>query len=280
MTDTMGNPDVIDETAVFNGCRFLLDHTAAVDISRAPSIDPRNAVSAFGAEPIRCTPVVAVQQGQRCNCYSFDGFAPHLHGTHTETRQHILRDPRPVSELVHRFRFLARLITVQPLVVGPSSDAVSKVGDTIVTREAVQQRLLGDEVHPDMLIVRTPNFPGKKTMHYGGINPPYPHRGVADLCLERDIEHIVFDLPSADREDGELFFHRTFWRDPIDAAGKTIPELRDVQGPPRDQATITELAFIADEVVDGWYVCYLIPFGMPGDAAPVRPILVPLTPLR
>lgn len=266
------------EEAQYKGHRFVIDYAAAIDISRAPGIDSKSAVSAFGAAPIRRSAVISVQGGQRCNCYSFDGFAPHLHGTHTETRQHILADPRPVTELVHEFRFFARLITVQPTPASGAGDVFTRPGDEVITREAVAEKLSRDSYSAEMLIVRTPNSLDKKTMQYGGTNPPYPHANVAALCVERGIEHVILDLPSADREEGELFFHRTFWRDPIDAAGRLIPELRGIQGQPRDHATITELAFIPDEVADGWYICFLIPFGVPGDAAPVRPILVPLTP--
>ncbi len=278
MTDTSPHPQSGAEGIHLGGAQFLLDYGAAVDISRTPTTDPLNTVSGFGAPPIRSSPVISVRGGQRCNCYSFDGFAPHLHGTHTETRQHILADPRPVTELVRQFRFIARLVTVRPTTVLEAGDVFSRPGDIVITREAIAEKMTQEPYPVEMLVIRTPNFPGKRTMHYGGTNPPYPHVNVATLCIERGIEHIVLDLPSADREEGELFFHRTFWRDPFDAAGKMIPELQDIHGPPSDHATITEMAFIPDELADGWYVCFLIPFGMPGDAAPVRPILVPLTP--
>ncbi|MFM1847364.1 MAG: hypothetical protein RL417_838 [Pseudomonadota bacterium] len=272
----MKSQDSNREGITFRGIRFEFDSGAGFDISLYPSMEGSRSVSAFGADPISTSAVVTVADQKRCNCYSFDGFAPHLHGTHTETRQHIVREPRPVAEILTTFRFIAKLVSLDIERADPAVHSLTVGGDSIVTREALERKLSGDQTAPEMLIIRTPNFVGKRTMHYGGTNPPYPHHAIGALCVERGIEHIILDLPSADREEGQLYFHRTFWRDPVDGNGGVIPELRHISGPTREKATITELAFIDDGVPDGWYLCHLIPIGFPGDAAPVRPIITPL----
>lgn len=257
---------------------YTLDYGAAIDISLHPT--PRGP-TAFGAAPLLEKPIIEVARGARCNCYAYAEFTPHLHGTHIETRSHIAADPRPVVECLTDFRFLARLITVSPVSAkGLGLSLVGHDDDLIITRAAIERALSADSRVPEALIVRTPTFPDKPIKNYTGTNPPYPHHGVAQLCLERGIQHIVLDLPSADREEGELFFHRTFWNDPRGADGAMIPELAHLSGAPRSDATITELAFIPDTVVDGWYALFLVPLAFPGDAAPVRPLIAPLRPAK
>jgi arylformamidase len=70
----------------------------------------------------------------------------------------------------------------------------------------------------------------------------------------------LVDLPSVDREEdgGELAFHRAFWQLPDN---------------PRQQATITELIFVENDIPDGEY---LLSFLLPRwsiDAVPSQPIL-------
>ncbi len=254
-----------------------VDHANLIDISLFPS-DQSPGVTAFGVPPPVMETIVSVADGARCNSYSFRGFAPHIHGTHAETRQHLLLNPKPVVQQLKGLTFVARLITADPLRArGLNLSLVPTDDDRVITREQVEQCLAGDSVTPEVLIIRTPHFPNKRNFQYGGTNPPYPHHEVAQLLVERGVQHVVLDCPSADREQGELFFHRTFWQDPVTASsGAQIAELSHVPSNPRDGSLIVELAFIPDEVADGWYLLYLCPIGMPGDAAPIRPLIVPI----
>lgn len=255
-----------------------VDHGSIIDISISPGLDQNLAVSAFGAPPMDREAVISVEGGARCNCYSYKNWAPHLHGTHIETREHILRNPKPVIEHLRGLAFVARLITVAPEYArGLNLSLVPDEKDRVITREQVEEELRNDPFTPQVVIIRSPNDPGKEHRKYGSTNPPYPHHEVANLLVERGVEHVILDFPSADREEGELLFHRTFWRDPInDATGSKILELSHVPNSPRPNSAIVELAYIPDSAPDGWYIVYLNPIGLPGDAAPVRPLIAPM----
>src|SRR5690606_31166739 len=89
------------------------------------------------------------------------------------------------------------------------------------------------------LILRTlPNDPGKPLRrHDFSSPPPYLTRQAAELLVARGIEHLLLDVPSADRlnDEGRLTAHRLFWSLP---AGST-----DLLAAARPQATITELIY-------------------------------------
>lgn len=259
------------------GRTLSVDYDSLNDISIGPHFETNLSVTAFGVPPSSVKPIISVREGHRCNCYAFNNYAPHLHGTHIETREHLLLDPKPVTTHLKGVAFVARLITVMPERAGTSLSLVGDKDDRVITRAVVEKALVSDTLTPQVLIIRTPNFDGKATKQYGGTNPPYPHHEVAALLVERGIEHVVLDLPSADREEGELYFHRTFWQDPInEREGRSIPELAHLPNSPRNQSAIIEMAYIADGINDGWYVIYLCPIALPGDAAPLRPMIAPI----
>jgi hypothetical protein len=95
-------------------------------------------------------------------------------------------------------------------------------------------------------------------------------------ALARGCEHLVSDLPSADREDdrGLLIAHRTWWGLP--PAGDAAAD-RAAAAARACSRTITELAFVDDAAADGPYLLDLqvAPFDM--DAAPSRPLLYPVS---
>ena len=260
-----------------DGKLWAVDHSRLFDISLFPQ-SPNPGVTAFGLAPASIEPVISVQAGARCNCFSFRDWSPHVHGTHAETRQHLLLNPQPVVQCLNGLTFVARLISIDPTGArGLNLSLVPDADDRLITREHVEQCLGADRFSPEVLIIRTPDFPGKWTFAYGGTNPAYPHHEVAQLLVERGIKHVVLDFPSADREEGELYFHRTFWQDPINARdGARLPGLDHVPNKPRDGSVIVELAFIPQQVSDGWYLLYLCPIGLPGDASPVRPLIAPI----
>jgi arylformamidase len=268
----------LTEPIRLGGRKFVARYDAPIDISIPPS--PSGGPSAFGARDIEVHAVTSIQGGDRCNCFTVSHYAPHLHGTHIETQHHLSAQPHGVVGVLERFRFIARLVSVTPEEAGDRGlTLVGAATDRVVTQEMIALKLRDDPVTPEVLIVRTPDLPDKTRRHYGGTNPPYLHHALAAWCIERGIEHIVVDLPSVDREHGELYFHRTFWQNSRNAVGEPIVGLGAIPGPIRERATITELAYIPPQVSDGWYLAFFIPVGFPGDAAPVRPLLVPLTPV-
>jgi kynurenine formamidase len=124
---------------------------------------------------------------------------------------------------------------------------------------------------PRALVVRTrPNGAGKRAHDYSAETPPYLTREAAALLVERGIEHLIVDLPSVDRarDEGRLTAHRTFFGLPAGAV--------DLAQARRPAATITELAFVPEEVRDGAYLLELQVPALGGDAVPSRPLLYAL----
>lgn len=82
------------------------------------------------------------------------------------------------------------------------------------------------------------------------------------LIVERGVEHLLIDLPSVDPEEdaGALTAHRIFWNYPDG---------------PRERATITELIYVPDHILDGQYLVDLNAAAFDGDAAPSRPTIYP-----
>jgi hypothetical protein len=103
----------------------------------------------------------------------------------------------------------------------------------------------------------------------GDENPPFLSRQAATEIVRRGIEHLVLDLPSADRTDdqGRLTAHRIFFGLP---AGATDAALAT-----RAQCTITEFARFPAQVPDGPCALQLQIPAFTGDAVPSRPVHLP-----
>jgi hypothetical protein len=95
-------------------------------------------------------------------------------------------------------------------------------------------------------------------------------RQAAEWLVARGVQHLVLDVPSADRADdqGRLTAHRIFFGLP--------PGSRRAADATRPQASITELAWIAPSIADGWYLLDLQLPAFRTDAAPSRPLLYPV----
>lgn len=228
----------------------------------------------FGAAPASEQPLAAgsfvgdVRQGGSCNC-SIHTFVPHCNGTHTECVGHITRERMSVRNLAVHHLSAALLITVEPQPA-PEID-----GDRVITLQALQSAL-GQQRLADFhaLVVRSsPNDESKLTRSYDSDPPPpYFTTQAMSWIVAQGIETLVVDLPSIDRaqDGGRLTAHRIFWGVP---EGGTSGALAT-----RAHATITEMAFIPNSVVDGPYLLNLQVPPFMSDAAPSRPILLPLTP--
>ena len=174
-----------------------------------------------------------------------------------------------MRDLAIRHLSAALLISVTP------ESFAGLPADRVITpaalREAIGNATLSDY---QALVVRTlPNDASKLTCNYdAGPMPPYFTIEAMHHIVEYGIDTLVVDLPSIDRaqDGGKLAAHRAFWGMP---AGST-----SAQTATRPHATITEMAFIDDAVADGSYLLNLqvAPFVI--DAAPSRPILLPLSP--
>jgi hypothetical protein len=174
----------------------------------------------------------------------------------------------------------ALLVSIKPAEVSPptaaanesqyeSTDPPPQPGDTLITRHALETAWPDAlPFKPRALVIRTlPNDDSKKHRDYTDITPPYLTREAAEFLVARAIEHLVCDLPSIDRshDEGRLGAHRIFFGLP--------PGSRTLREAQRSRATVTELAFIPNQVQDGPYLLEIQAPALGGDAVPSRPLL-------
>jgi hypothetical protein len=174
---------------------------------------------------------------------------PHGNGTHTECVGHISQERYSVHDALADGFWLAQLISVYPSLMDN--------GDRVIDH-------LEWEDDIDAIILRTqPNFPDKMIRQYSGTNPPYLSEEVAGKMAEADIQHLLLDLPSVDREEdgGALAAHKAFWQ---------YPDF------PRLSATITEMIYVDNVISDGLYLLQIQMPALELDASPSRPYIYPL----
>lgn len=215
------------------------------------------------------------REGGSCNCEQLT-IVPHCNGTHTECVGHVTDERISVTETLRGGMHLALVLSVQPVAAGgsgESSDPVPAADDLLITASALAR---GAGAHvglsPQALVIRTlPNTVERMSRRYAGPAPaPFLSREAARWLVDRGVEHVVLDVPSADRAEdhGRLTAHRIFFGLP--PGSRRAPEAT------RPQATITELAFVAPMIRDGWYLLDLQVPAFLSDAAPSRPLLYPV----
>ncbi len=236
--------------------QFSINLSEGIDIAIPLTEQAQNAVNAFYAPFLRIEAVKSgdfigdTKQGGLLN-FKNVFFNPHGNGTHTECLAHISNEPINIHQTLKRHFYYAQVITIYPTIL--------ENGDKVILKESIKQALTGDI--PEALIIRTlPNDESKKHRQYSGANPPYLHHEATSFIVEKNIKHLLLDLPSVDREqdEGQLLSHKAFWQYPDQ---------------PRLDATITELIYVPNEVKDGFYFLniQIIPLQM--DASPSLPIL-------
>lgn len=238
--------------------------------------------SCFDAPPASVRPLVAgdfvgdMRAGGSCNCEILT-LAPHCNGTHTECVGHVTDERVAVAERLKGGVSLARVITIEPAAapdLTEDSDPAPVAGDRLVTASAIARAFAQQPgPAPTALVVRTLRTGEGPLRAYRGPAPaPYLTRQAAVWLVEHGIEHLVLDLPSADRaaDGGRLTAHRTFFGLP--------PGSRRASEAQRPDASITELAFIAPEIADGFYLLELQIPPFLTDAAPCRPLLYAVQP--
>jgi len=216
----------------------------------------------------------SVAGGASCNCDSVT-LIPHCNGTHTECAGHLTKEPLHAQRIAPRSLLPALLLSVRPVApqdTPESSDPLPAPEDRLITRAALEAGWPAElPLVPRALVIRTlPNDAGKRVRDYTDVTPPYLTREAAEGVVQRGIEHLVVDVPSLDRahDEGRLTAHRIFFGLP--------PGATSLARTARPQCTITELAFVADEVADGPYFLQLQVPALNGDAVPSRPLLFPL----
>lgn len=213
--------------------------------------------------------------GGSCNCEQVT-LVPHCNGTHTECVGHVTDERISINEALRGGLCLALLVSVHPVpasATAESSDPPPAPDDQLITAAALAASVDAHAaMSPQALVVRTlPNSAERLSRQYTGPAPaPFLTRDAAQWLVDRGVLHLVLDVPSADRGDdrGRLTAHRVFFGLP--PGSRRAPEAR------RPQATITELAFVARTIRDGWYLLDLQIPAFLSDAAPSRPILYPV----
>ena len=215
-----------------------------------------------------------VRRGGSCNCSTIS-LTPHCDGTHTESAGHITRESFDVRRVMPEGLLPALVVSVTPTPAdtnGEGSRPPPLAGDLLITRAALAQAWPATlPFAPVALIVRTlPNPPAKRARDYRELPAPFLSLPAARWLVERGIEHLVLDLPSADRasDQGLLAAHREFFG--LAAGESARAAVR------RPQCTITELAYIGDAVSDGACLLALQFPSLAGDALPSRPLLYPV----
>ena len=215
------------------------------------------------------------REGGSCNCEQLT-FVPHCNGTHTECIGHVTDDRVAVTDRIRGGIALALLVSLHPVAAsstGEDSDPLPAASDLLVTAESLERAFAAHPgPAPRALVVRTlPCNAARLTQAYRGSAPaPYLSRQAASWLVAHGIEHLVLDLPSADRADdqGRLTAHRLFFGLP--AGG------RHAHDAVRPDVSITELAWVAPTIRDGWYMLDLQIPAFLTDAAPSRPLLYPV----
>ena len=252
---------------------FEIDLSKPIDISIPLTNTNENPIAWYIEKPV-IEPVVfgdwigKVSEGKSSTNFNNIFFNPHGHGTHTECLGHITNDFYSINQSLKQFFFFAKLITVEPEKIGD---------DLVITKEQILTALNGISVSPeasgslsmtnDALIIRTfPNQKDKKSRKYSNSNPPYLSEEAAIFIRESEIQHLLIDLPSVDKEhdEGKLLAHKAFWN---------VKDTYNLNNDARFEATITEMIFVPNEIEDGNYLLNLQIASFENDASPSKPVL-------
>jgi len=225
------------------------------------------------------------EQGGSCNVNELS-INPHCNGTHTETIAHICDISNElslkISDLSIPPLMPCVLISIAPVSVKPITANCSSInhldsytpqlnnGDKIICRVDLEQQLADyTQAQLQCLVVRTlPNAQNKCSQIYSqNCQPAFFTREAILYLNERGVEHLVVDIPSLDRlhDNGLLTCHHLFWQV---NEGTHQPSPNSLVN-----KTITEMAFIENQIVDGFYFINLQTPAFANDAAPSRPVL-------
>jgi arylformamidase len=243
----------------FNKKVYKADLLRPLDIS-LPIHEGVGNPNCYWADPVKFETISSgnfigsVKAGGSVN-YQKLNLTPHGNGTHTECYGHISSDNNAtINQSLKSFHFVTEVISIKPKKLDN--------GDEIISLQAIKENI--KHMNTEALVVRTlPNTDSKKTQQYSGTNPPYLEAAVAEFLAAHNVQHLLIDLPSVDREvdEGKLLAHKAFWKYPENT---------------RAHCTITELILVENSVPDGLYLLNLQITSLEMDASPSKPILYKL----
>jgi len=244
-------------TVSYWGIMFEVNLDSPMTIAIPFNDNPFQQVNCFQAPYFEVVPVRSgdfvgsIKEGSPVNFFNVK-INPHGNGTHTESVGHILDGHFPISTTLSKYHFVSELLSVYPTML--------ENGDRVITKYTLE-RLVTKDMIPEVLIIRTlPNDDTKMAKNYSETNPVYFEDQALQYIVELGVLHIICDIPSVDREsdNGQLLGHKAFWQ---------------IKGTIRENATITELAYIPSEIKDGHYFLNMQIIPLPIDASPSNPIL-------
>jgi kynurenine formamidase len=263
-----------------DGVALLADLAAGASLARLLDFAGPQ-LRCFGAPAARSKPLAIgefsgrVDQGASCNC-SIVTLVPHANGTHTEGVGHLTAERVDVQAVMPQRLLIAALLTLEPEIAGDSNEGSAPAplpDDLLITRGAIERAWpppLDPRLKSQAAIIRTLPNAGDKFSGERAAAAPFLSLEAATWLVGRGINHLVLDVPSADRcsDGGALSAHRIFFGLP--------PGSRAQRESRRPDSTITELAYVPDAVIDGWYFLSLQSPAISGDAVPSRPVVYPL----
>ncbi|WP_338791627.1 cyclase family protein [Bernardetia sp. MNP-M8] len=239
----------------------------------------------------------SVAEGGVCN-YQRVSLTPHGNGTHTECYGHLNNQEKEnvtINQCLQTFWFVARMISIEPTKITEEYlqneelsqlREIAEIDDEVVLKKHLEEKL--DELEKidiedtnsipyEALIIRTlPNSDDKKTRNYSGQNPPYLDPSIGKFLAQKNINHLLLDLPSVDREwdKGKLSVHKGFWNILTNSLDKNS---KNDFSQVRKNATITELIFADNKIKDGIYLLNIQIPSLEIDAVPSKPVLYELS---
>ncbi|MFV0387849.1 MAG: cyclase family protein [Pyrinomonadaceae bacterium] len=228
--------------------------------------------NAFGVENATASPCAYgnilgdTRNGGSCNFEEYR-LIPHCNGTHTESIGHILNERSYLIETLTDVLIPCTLVSVE-------TEEAKEPQRKMITSNLLDAALTSapNTDISDAVVIRTlPNEIEKLTRQYNPETTPAFTSQAIELLVQQNFRHLVCDLPSIDcmNDGGRLKNHRIFWNLPKEGFEKT-PDARI-------NNSVTELAFIPNEVPDGFYLLNLQITAFMADASPSRPILFPLS---
>lgn len=280
-----------------NNKSYTADLSKPLDISMPLQAGSHNANCYYAENPtfetIRFEGVFigSVAEGGVCN-YQRVSLTPHGNGTHTECYGHLNNQEKnnvTINQCLKTFWFVARLVSLEPTKINESDleneefnqlKEIAEIGDEVVLKKNLEEKLneiesIDNEKIPyEALIIRTlPNSDTKKTRNYSGQNPPYLEPSIGHFLAQKNINHLLLDLPSVDREwdKGKLSVHKGFWN--ILTKNTNDKNNENDFSQVRKNATITELIFVDNQIKDGIYLLNILIPSLEIDAVPSKPVL-------